>query len=280
MTGAEITVFILFPVAGYFLGAVPFAWVIGKAHGVDIRTTGSKNIGATNLGRTLGPKYFWQAFCLDALKGFLPVLAVSLMATHFRAINHELFLKQIDPGNVSAYARLQFYLTPFDSRSLPRNLPSWAPLITAAACFLGHVFPVYLKFKGGKGVATSFGVVLGFWPLYTIAGLIGGLFFVFMLMVYRYISLASMTASLVFVGFVALLASKSPPFVDTYVPVADRIPLIGVAGFFSLVIIFRHRANIGRLLKGTESKIGQREIDKAKLTGHDVPQDPSGPPAE
>jgi len=239
MTWPEVIIYIFFPVAGYLLGAVPFAWVIGKAHGVDIRTTGSKNIGATNLGRTLGAKYFWQAFSLDALKGFLPVLICSLF-----------------------------------SRKL--SLPSWAPLLTAAACFLGHVFPIYLKFKGGKGVATSFGVVLGFWPLYTIAGLLGGAFFVFMLLVYRYISLASITAAAVFAALVVMLSFRSPPYVNTAVSPGDRVALIAVAGFFALVIIFRHRANIARLMKGTEPKIGQREIEKAKLKPQNPPPPPDG----
>ncbi len=74
MTFEQIVIYVVFPVVGYLLGSVPFGWLIGKAKGVDIRTVGSKNVGATNLGRTLGKKYFWYAFLLDAGKGFLPVL--------------------------------------------------------------------------------------------------------------------------------------------------------------------------------------------------------------
>ncbi len=85
------------------------------------------------------------------------------------------------------------------------TLPSWAPLLTAMACVVGHTFPVWLKFKGGKGVATSFGVVLGFWPLYTMAGIGGGLVFIGMLLLYRYISLASMVGVSSFAVFVMVL---------------------------------------------------------------------------
>jgi glycerol-3-phosphate acyltransferase PlsY len=224
----------LFPAAGYLLGSVPFAWVIGKAHGVDIRTVGSKNIGATNLGRTLGKRYFWQAFLLDAAKGFVPVLLATL------------FVRRWNGGAGAA-------------------LPMWAPLLTAVACVVGHLFPIWLKFKGGKGVATGFGVVLGFWPLYTVAGLLAGMFFVFMLLVYRYISLASMAAAAAFAVLVGVLGSWDNRYLDTYLPPHDRLPLIGVACLFALMIIVRHRGNIARLLKGSEPQIGRREVDKARM---------------
>ncbi len=180
MTWPQALILILLPAAGYFLGSIPFAWIIGKWHGVDIRTTGSKNIGATNLGRTLGARFFWQAFLLDAAKGFFPVLASALLTRHFNS-----------PAAAAASA-----------------VPQWSPLLTAGGCFLGHVFPVYLKFKGGKGVATSFGAVLGFWPLFTLAGLIGGAVFVFVLLIYRFISLASVVAAIAFGTFVAVFSIR------------------------------------------------------------------------
>jgi glycerol-3-phosphate acyltransferase PlsY len=246
MTSQHLIIYVAFPLGGYLVGSVPFGFVIGKLHGVDIRTVGSKNIGATNLGRTLGKKYFWQAFLLDAAKGFFPVLIAALLIRGWNA----------DP---SASAPMQ------------SSLPLWAPLITGVAGVIGHLFPIWLKFKGGKGVSTGFGAVLGFWPLYTLAGLIAGAFFVFMLMVYRYISLASMTASIMFVVMVAFLGNLQNKYIDTYLPWNDRMPLIVIAGAFSVMIIIRHRANIGRLIKGTEPQIGQKEIDKANL-------DPKNPP--
>jgi glycerol-3-phosphate acyltransferase PlsY len=240
MSFEQDMIFLGFPLMGYLLGSVPFAWVIGKAHGVDIRTVGSRNIGATNLGRTLGKKYFWQAFLLDAAKGFFPVLAASLIERHWNAMS---------PAE----------------RPFWQPLPMWAPLLTAVACVLGHLFPIWLKFKGGKGVATGFGAVLGFWPLYTIAGLLAGALFVLMLLAYRYISLASMTSSVGFVVFVAMLGSYPNRWVETYLPFPQLLPLLVVASLFALLIVVRHRANITRLIHGTEPKVGQREIDKARM---------------
>jgi glycerol-3-phosphate acyltransferase PlsY len=256
MTIEQIIVFIVLPVAGYFLGSVPFAWVIGRAHGVDIRTVGSKNVGATNLGRTLGMKYFWQAFLLDGGKGLVPVLVGALLVRYFNARGIYLsggewsLAKLFKPENLHGIKGVTV---------VHDLLPSWAPLITGVTCLLGHVFPIWLKgLKGGKGVATGLGVALGFWPLFTLGGAVAGLFFVAMLMIYRYISLASMTASLVFVGMVAFLGGWDNRYVETYLPWRQRWPLIVVAGVFSLLIIVRHRGNIVRLVKGTEPRVGMR----------------------
>ena len=252
MTAEEITIYFVFPAAGYLLGSVPFAWVIGKYNGVDIRTVGSKNIGATNLGRTLGKRFFWQAFLLDAAKGFFPVLVAALLAARGYYVEMGADMRPIVSPNLHPV---------FGLRHVP--FPSWAPLITAAACVIGHLFPVWLKFKGGKGVATGFGVVLGFWPLYTIAGLAAAAFFLFMLLVYRYISLASITGAFFFACLVAVMGSLHGQYL--YQPPPDRYVLIAVACAFALMILVRHRANVGRLMKGTEPKIGQREIDKARM---------------
>lgn len=158
-------------------------------------------------------------------------------------------------------------------------MPSWVPLITGGACVLGHLFPIWLKnLKGGKGVATGFGVVLGFWPLYTLAGLAGGVTFVVVLMLYRYISLSSIIGSLVFVGMVAWLG-WSNPLGHTWVGVDTRVtwpqlwPLILVAGGFSLVIIVRHRGNIVRLMKGTEPRVGMGRKDAATRGRGDAAKD-------
>ena len=228
MTTDQLILYELFPVAGYFLGSIPFGWLIGKAKGVDIRTVGSKNIGATNLGRTLGKKFFWYAFLLDAGKGFFPVLMAAELA--------------------HAWA-----------------FPAWTPLLTAIGCVLGHNFPVWLKFKGGKGVATSLGVVLGFWPLFTCGGIVGGLTFIFMVLVYRYISLASITAAAAFAMAVTVFAGRNAPGLQTELASADFWPMVIIAWLFAGLIIFRHRANISRLLKGTEPKIGQKQMEKAQM---------------
>lgn len=218
MTSYEIIVYIAGPILAYLLGAVPFALLIGKAHGVDIRTVGSKNIGATNLGRTLGMKYFFQAFALDAFKGFLPVFVIHLIGQR-------------------------------------GGLPEWAALISGLAAMLGHIFPVYLGFKGGKGVATSFGVVMGLWPVFTLAGIAATIVFVIIFFGWRYISLASIIGSIAFSTFVAMLA-REDHYVQTRVPDKDFWPLVTIALILTLLIVVRHRANIGRLLKGTEPKFG------------------------
>ncbi len=247
MTIEQATIFLILPACGYLIGSVPFGWVIGKIKGVDIRTVGSKNIGATNLGRTLGARFFWYAFLLDAAKGFVPMLAAALLVRRANDAIIADFMRQ--------YPTARFEdLFPYFSQYRP--LPSWAPLLTGIACVMGHLFPIWLKFKGGKGVATGFGVVLGFWPVFTLAGLIGGAFFVFMLMVYRYISLASISSSVVFVAAVAWLGGWDNGITRTYLEWGQRWPLIAVAGAFSLMIILRHRANIVRLMKGTEPKVG------------------------
>jgi len=253
VTAEQLVVFVAFPVAGYLLGSVPFAWVVGKMKGVDIRTVGSKNIGATNLGRTLGKHYFVLGFLLDAGKGFFPVLAVSLFVRHYNA-------QYLTPTG-GPYDMLGQYLGAFN------GLPHWAPLVTAAACFLGHLFPVWLGFKGGKGVATSFGVVLGYWPLYTVAGLAAGLIFVVVRVATRYISVSSIVASVAFAVLVAGLSMVKTRYVNLYVGGSDRVVVIAVAAFFAAMIVWRHRGNIGRLMQGTEPQIGKKERDKAKMDG-------------
>lgn len=253
----QLLIYLLAPLAAYLLGSIPFAFVIGKSHGIDIRTTGSGNIGATNLGRTLGKKYFWQAFALDAAKGFLPVLLVSLLVRHLNApiplLDGEwsATLGGVIRGGFTAPPAITF--------------PAWSPLLTAAACMLGHIFPIYLKFKGGKGVATGFGVVLGFWPLFTLAGLGAALIFVIMLAIYRYISLASISGALAFFLLVIALGQWQHQGNFAYLPWPQLSPLVLMAAAFSALIIFRHRANLGRLLKGTEPQVGQREIDRAQM---------------
>jgi len=206
--------------AGYLLGSIPFGLLIGLSRGVDIRRTGSGNIGATNLARALGTRFFWYAFALDAAKGFGPTLVVSVLAGRW-------------------------------------HLPAWLALLTGVAALGGHMFPVYLKFKGGKGVATSFGMVLGIWPVYTLAGLGAGVIFLLVFLLYRYISLSSIVAALGFGVLVALLglSRASPVYQESE---SFRYWLLA-AVLFALLIIVKHRGNIRRLLAGTEPKYGRQK---------------------
>ena len=126
----------LLAMIAYFIGAIPFGLVVGKLRGVDIRQSGSRNIGASNAGRVLGQRFFWIVMGFDLLKSLLPMILASIIVA------------RVDPV---ARTQLTYLL--------------W--LSVGIAAILGHVFPVYLKFRGGKGVATSAGVVLGLWPYFT-----------------------------------------------------------------------------------------------------------------
>jgi len=201
--------------AAYLLGAVPFAYIIARAYGKDLRSIGSGNIGATNLARAVGRPWGYICFVLDVLKGFVPMLAV-------RAI--------------------------LGAPDGPLYLVEW--LLVGVAAIVGHVFPIYLGFKGGKGVATSFGVALGLWPYFTLCGLTALVVWVAVVLVWRYVSLASICAAMTFP--VALLGGilVHPPW-----RLADLWPLVIAAVVIPVFVVFRHRENIRRLLAGTENKI-------------------------
>jgi glycerol-3-phosphate acyltransferase PlsY len=192
---------------GYLLGAVPFGFLLAKARGVDIRRVGSGNIGATNAGRALGKKWGFFVFGLDVLKGLGPTLI---------------------------------------ARHLHGGEPALGVVLTGFATVAGHNWPVYLGFKGGKGVATSCGVFLAiFWQGVVIAlgvwaATVG---------VSRMISLGSVLGGLALAA-AALLVQEEPFGAGRYVT------LLAVLG--ALLGVFRHRANLGRILRGTEPRIGRK----------------------
>ena len=203
-------------IASYLVGAIPFGLLIAKAYGIDIRTVGSGNIGATNVSRALGKKWGYLCFVLDALKGLLPMLAAMVI------LPAELTIAKIG---------------------------LW--LAVGAAAILGHVFPVYLKFKGGKGVATSLGVVLGLWPFYTVIGLITFVIWAVVVKTWRYISLGSIVGAIIFPLLLATAICIIPQW-----RFAVLWPLLVAAVALGAVLIIRHKDNIKRLLAGTENKIG------------------------
>lgn len=184
----------------YLVGGIPFGYLIGRLRGVDVRTVGSKNIGATNVFRTVGKKWGLLAFACDVLKGLLPTLAAK----------------------------------------------AWGgpALWVGVACVAGHMLTPYMKFRGGKGVATAFGMLLGLLP-----GLVGTAFALFAVVFAcsHYISLASCSAA-------AFLA------VAIWFPVlgtegAANVPQCVLVTLVALFVVWKHRANIGRLVQGTESRI-------------------------
>lgn len=214
MPTPQIILAALIPVA-YLLGSVPFGLIVGLAKGVDPRQAGSGNIGATNIGRLLGGRFFAIVFLLDMLKGMLPMLAGA-------AVLHGQPRTQLD------------YIL-------------W--LCIGLAAILGHMFSVFLKFKGGKGVATSAGVMLGLFPYFTVPGLIaiGGFIVIFMLT--RYVSLGSILAAAIFpVAYVAVGLWRGWPVF------AEQSPLLVFAVLIAVLIAYKHRTNIARLLAGTENR--------------------------
>ena len=196
-------------VAGaYFLGAVPFALLLGFLKGVDIRKVGSGNVGATNLSRALGRAWGVGAFALDFAKGLLPVLACSLSSVE---------------GGTVRIEHIQ--------------------VASGLAAILGHVFPIYLRFRGGKGVATSFGAVTG---LVWVAALAAGAVWAALYFATRTVSIASLGAAVVFPLGTAWVARDEPMDV--------LVPRIGIAIAITLLIVVRHRSNIRRLVRGEESR--------------------------
>ena len=202
-------------VFAYLLGSVPFGFMIAKAHGKDLREIGSGNIGATNTGRVLGKK--WGVICLilDTFKGLVPML-----------------ITKTQIGDDPSVGQL------------------WLWLAVGSAAIFGHVFPVYLKFKGGKGVATSLGMVLGLFPYYTLTGVIAFGIWLIVLLTIRYVSLASITAAVAFPVVLAVLILLS----DTWY-FSSLWPLVIVAFAMSILVIVRHVENIKRMLEGSEDKI-------------------------
>ena len=209
-----------FIIGAYLLGAVPFGLLIGLARGVDIRQHGSKNIGATNAGRVLGRKWGYLCLLLDVLKGFLPTLAASFVLI----------------------------------RRPPDAIMLLAWIGVGLAAVLGHVFPVYLQFRGGKGVATTVGVALGIFPYFTIAMAAALVLYAVVRFTSGMVSLGSLTIAVVFpAAFFAYVR------LDPDLTWHGTWPLGCVAVLLGMLIILRHAGNIARLIRGEESKIGRNQ---------------------
>lgn len=205
--------------AAYLVGSVPFGLMVGKLKGVDPRTAGSGNIGATNVGRLLGKKFFAIVFVLDLLKGLLPMLAAA-------RVLHA-------PGSPSGHDTRTYLL--------------W--LLVGFAAILGHMFSLFLGFRGGKGVATSSGVILGLYPYFTAPGVVALLVWVIVLKLSRYISAASIAAALSFpVAYVGIALARGWPVFR------EQLPLLGFAVLVAVMIVYKHRSNVARLRAGTEPR--------------------------
>jgi acyl phosphate:glycerol-3-phosphate acyltransferase len=214
----------------FLAGSIPFGLIIGRARGIDIRQHGSKNIGATNVGRVLGTKLGLLCFALDVAKGLLPTLAAGLAAGLVRPTLLDL---------------------PIDERV------AWLWLTVMAASVLGHTYSPWVRFKGGKGVATGLGGMLGVFPYLAIPALLAFALWTIVLKLSRYVSLASIVAAAALPLLVLAWAVVSRARLRESNP-GSLIPFYVVSALLAFLVIWRHRANISRLLAGTENKIGAR----------------------
>ena len=201
---------VLVVVIAYLLGSIPFAYLAGRTRGIDIRTVGSKNVGASNVFRELGKGMGITVMALDIAKGLIAVLIADA-----------------------------------------QTASPW-PLVAAAAAILGHVFPVWLHFKGGKGVAVAGGAMIGLAPLPAIIvlvlwGIIVG--------VTRYVSVGSITAAAVFPFLVLAFGAPWPTVVFAFLA--------------SIMVIVRHRSNIRRLRHGEEHRLDFRRMRGTPEPGAD-----------
>ena len=200
-------------VVGYLLGSFPAGYIAGRLAGVDVRSVGSGNIGATNVLRVLGKRWGYPVFLIDAFKGFAAVRLAFLFVTYW--------------PEAKPYAE-------------------YFAILAAIMSVGGHSFPVWLRFKGGKGVATSAGALIGLMPLAV------PLIFLVWIVVFettRYVSLASIIAAIALPIVVSVLARWK--FVDTWALVYFSVMIM-------LLVLWRHRSNCSRLLKGTEQRFTRK----------------------
>jgi glycerol-3-phosphate acyltransferase PlsY len=200
----------------YLAGSIPFGLIVGLARGIDVRKQGSGNIGASNVGRLLGKKFFFFVMFLDLLKGLIPMLAAS-------------WVVRGTPPTQTIYIL-------------------W--LSVGFAAVFGHMFSLFLKFKGGKGVATSAGILLGLWPFYTLPGFVTIGTFIVLFFATRYISVGSIGAAIMFPIAYLIIGWRCG-----WDPLGSQWPLLAFAIVISGLVIWKHRSNIARLRAGTEHRM-------------------------
>lgn len=201
-------------IGSYLLGSIPFGYLAGRLAGIDIRQAGSGNVGATNVVRVLGKAYGYPVFALDVLKGFGAVKISMLMA----------------PGRPPEW-----------------NSPEIIGILAALSSVLGHLYPPWLKFQGGKGVATSAGALLALSPGATLVGVV---IWVMVFWLTRYVSLASIAAAVVLPIFILLFNSKQE---------SGTKALFYTSVCVAAIIIWRHRSNLSRLFRGTEPRFTRKK---------------------
>lgn len=198
---------------GYLFGSFPAGYFAGRIAGLDVRSVGSGNIGATNVLRVLGKGWGYTVFFVDAFKGFAAV-------------------------------RLSFFLA--EHLTFARTHAVYFGILAAVMCVVGHTFPIWLRFKGGKGVATSAGAIFGLMPLVAV---IIFLVWVVVFEITRYVSLASLIAASSLPVTVALLIHWK---------IIEGAGLLYFSTLMTVLVLWRHRSNFSRLLKGTEQRFTRK----------------------
>lgn len=218
-----LTAWAICVLCAFIAGSIPFGVIIAKAQGINIQEHGSKNIGATNVGRILGKKLGIVCFILDVLKGSIPVLIVGNLAGTFG--------KQL--AGISTNDTLL-----------------WIAVVCAA--LIGHMYPPWLNWKGGKGVATTFGGMIAMWPLLTLPVMLAMLVWVISLTLSKIVSLASVAAAvslpIMTIGWVYWQTGS--------LSITHSWPLIVVTSLIASLVLWKHRSNIHRILLGQEPKLG------------------------
>lgn len=229
----------------YFVGSIPVGLLMARARGIDIRRHGSGNIGATNVWRVLGWRIGATCFALDLLKGLVPAVMATAFATRGFTSTPEPTLKNLDAAML--------------------NL---GPLAVGGAAAVGHIFPVWLGFRGGKGVATGFGALLGCYPILTIA-MVGVLaIWLVCLRLTRMVGVSSVVAALmapVLTLVAPALAIRWRMFPGNEVRPGTKMGFgdgvldwhyVVLTAVLAGIIVYRHRGNIARAMAGKEPKIG------------------------
>lgn len=217
----------------YLCGSIPVGYLIGRFHGIDIRTSGSGNIGATNVTRVIGSRWGKLCFFLDFFKGMIPVLLLSILT----------------PGAVFAFLPDSWFA---GAVCLP---DPWGilPPVAAFAAVAGHIWPCWLGFRGGKGVSTAAGAVFALDPP---ALLLAGAVWAAVFFASRYVSLAS------------LLAAASMPLWAVLFRVLgltrSSVPEIVLFALLALLTIVKHTSNIRRLFQGTENRFEKKKAPEDK----------------
>ncbi len=222
----------LYMLITYLIGSIPFGLILGWTRGIDIRSEGSRNIGATNVGRVLGRRLGLLCFGLDVAKGAGPVIAAgALMGVLGQPLT-----------NITA-------------------IQVWLWLGIALIAVLGHMFSIYLGFRGGKGVATGFGAMVAMWPLMTLPAIAALMSWVIILKLSGYISVASMFAATALPALVVAWIYIQPVHAhDTATARFDSgWPLLVGTGAIAILVIWRHRQNILRMVAKQEPKHGKPE---------------------